>query len=69
MDHALAVGVVERTRHFAGDAHGFWNRQLLLTHQARARSFLDQLYHRDVTLPIVDGEIESFAISGKLAAI
>jgi hypothetical protein len=30
VDHAVTMGIVERARHFAGDAHGIIDRKLLL---------------------------------------
>ena len=46
MDDAAAVGVVERARHFGGDAHGVGDRELLVASEAIAKGLaLDEGHH------------------------
>ena len=45
VDDAVSMGVVERTRHFGGDAHRVTDRELLLAIQSVAKAFAIDEWH------------------------
>ncbi len=58
VDHAVAVRVVERARHFARDAHGFANRKLPLARQSCAQRLAGDYRHHVVQQSVSIATVE-----------